>query len=416
MFKKRRDYGYYSSYGTPSSRRRFRFGQTAIIGIVVAVLVIGIIVVLNLTRIKLLIKGYSFGQTSEILSLTKAQEDEILSHDKLDHITDWISESKKVSLYDEYEKYLGMNKKMEYADVVVYVNDLYKDIVPKLKSMAYNDKLIWNLIDDGVTKEDFQYLIDHKYTSSDLEPYRKVKGYQIQNLEAYMNAYNTYKDYNYAVGITNFPFLISSNGEPQENYTITNPEDLLVLVKKGFYLPNEYEPKLVDPEIPVAPDCSNPKMTKETSDALTKMYEAAKKEGLELVVNSAYRSYQTQVETMADFERRFGGLYANEYVAQPGASEHQTGLGIDLTSQSVVEGKKITFGDTDEYKWVIKNCADYGFVIRFENGTDDITGIAHEPWHLRYVGTDVAKEIVKNKWTFEEYCLYKNVLPKVTKR
>lgn len=50
----------------------------------------------------------------------------------------------------------------------------------------------------------------------------------------------------------------------------------------------------------------------------------------------------------------FGGQYANEYVAQPGASEHQTGLGIDLTSQSVVEGKKITFDGTDEYKWVIK--------------------------------------------------------------
>ena len=210
--------------------------------------------------------------------------------------------------------------------------------------------------------------------------------------------------------------MISSNGEPKESYTITNPDDLLVLVKKGFYLPESYEPKLVDPEIPVAPDCQNPKMTKETSEALTKMYEAAKKEGLELVVNSAYRSYQTQVDTMADFERRFGGQYANEYVAQPGASEHQTGLGIDLTSQSVVEGKKITFGDTDEYKWVIKNCAKYGFIIRFENGTDGITGIAHEPWHLRYVGKDVAKKIVEKEWTFEEYCLYNNVMPKVTKK
>ena len=119
---------------------------------------------------------------------------------------------------------------------------------------------------------------------------------------------------------------------------------------------------------------------------------------------------------MADFERRFGGQYANEYVAQPGASEHQTGLGIDLTSQSVVEGKKITFGDTDEYKWVIKNCAKYGFIIRFENGTDGITGIAHEPWHLRYVGKDVAKKIVEKEWTFEEYCLYSNVMPKVTKK
>ena len=143
------------------------------------------------------------------------------------------------------------------------------------------------------------------------------------------------------------------------------------------------------------------------------MYKAAKQEGLELVVNSAYRSYQTQVETMADFVARYNTQYANEYVAQPGASEHQTGLGVDLTSQSVVEGKRITFGDTEEYRWVIKNCARFGFIIRFEDGTDGITGIAHEPWHLRYVGEDVAKEIQENGWTFEEYCLYNNVMPKV---
>ena len=157
-------------------------------------------------------------------------------------------------------------------------------------------------------------------------------------------------------------------------------------------------------------------MTPETSKALTKMYEAAKKEGLELVVNSAYRSYETQVAIYNDFETRYGGQYASEYVAAPGASEHQTGLGLDLTSQSVVDGERITFGDTEEYRWVVENCYKYGFIIRFEDGTDGITGIAHEPWHLRYVGEDVAKEIVKNKWTFEEYCLYNNVMPEVEEK
>ena len=158
MFKKKRDYGYYSSYGT-SSRSRLKVGRVALVGAVGVVLVIGIVVVLNLTRIKLLIKGYSFSQASEILSLTKEQENEILSHDKLDHITNWIANSKKVSLYDEYEKYLGMNKKMEYADVVTYINGLFKEEVPKLKSMGYSEKVIWNLISDKVSKEDLQYLI-----------------------------------------------------------------------------------------------------------------------------------------------------------------------------------------------------------------------------------------------------------------
>ena len=415
MFKKRRDYSYYSSYNS-GHRSRLKVGRVVIVAVIAVVLIVGVTTFLNLNRIKLLVKGYSFSQTSEILSLPKEDEEEIISHDKMDHITNWINESSKVTLYDEYEKYLGMNKKMEYADVVAYVDNLFESQVPKLKSMDYTEKLIWNLIDEGALQDDFQYLIDHKYTASDLAPYRKVKGYKLQNLEAYMNAYSIYNNYNYAVCITNYPFIISSNGEPADKYTITNPDNLLTLVKKGFYLPEDYEPELVDPEIPVAPDCQNSKMTKETSAALTKMYEAAKKEGLELVLNSAYRSYQTQVETMADFVKRYNTQYANEYVAQPGASEHQTGLGIDLTAQSVVEGKRITFGDTDEYKWVIKNCSKYGFIIRFEDETDGITGIAHEPWHLRYVGEDVAKEIVEKGWTFEEYCLYNNVMPEVKKQ
>ena len=412
MFKKRRDYSYYSSYSY-GHKSRLRVGRVAIVAVIAVVLVVGLVVSLNLNRIKLLAKGYSFSQTSEILSLPTEDEDEILSHDKMDHITNWIKQSPEVSLYDEYERYLTINKDMKYAKVVTNVDSIFKNDVPKLKSLDYSEKLIWGLLEEGATQDDFQYLIDHKYTASDIEPYRKVEGYKLQNLEGYMNAYNTYKNYNYAVCITNYLFIISSNGEPETKYTITNPSNLLTLVKKGFYLPEDYEPELVDPEIPVAPDCQNPKMTKETSDALTKMYRAAKQEGLELVVNSAYRSYQTQVETMADFVARYNTQYANEYVAQPGASEHQTGLGVDLTSQSVVEGKRITFGDTEEYRWVIKNCAKFGFIIRFEDGTDGITGIAHEPWHLRYVGEDVAKEIQKNGWTFEEYCLYNNVMPEV---
>lgn len=414
MFRKKRDYGYYSSYSGSGSR--LRVGRVAIIGVIIAVVIIAVVIVLNLTRIQLLFKGYSFSQASEILSLTKEEENEILSHDKMDHIVNWIEESDNVEWYDEYEKYLGLNKKLEYVDVVSYIDNLYENQVPKFKSLSYSNDDIWKLIKDGASEDDFQYLIDNNYSAKDLEPYSKVEGYKIQNLAGYISAYATYKDYNYAVCITNYPFIVSSNGDPEESYTISNPDELLTLVKKGFYLPDDYEPELVEPDIPVAPDCENSQMTPETSKALTKMYKAAKKEGLELVVNSAYRSYETQVAIYNDFETRYGGQYASEYVAAPGASEHQTGLGLDLTSQSVVEGKKITFGDTEEYRWVVENCYKYGFIIRFEDGTDGITGIAHEPWHLRYVGEEVAKEIVKNKWTFEEYCLYNNVMPKVEEK
>jgi D-alanyl-D-alanine carboxypeptidase len=145
------------------------------------------------------------------------------------------------------------------------------------------------------------------------------------------------------------------------------------------------------------------------------MIKDAKKEGMYLLLNSGYRSYEEQEKIYQETEQKYGGAYAAEYVATPGASEHQTGLGIDMTSQSVVDKQRLVFGDTTEYKWVVENCAKYGFIVRFTEGTDGITGISHEPWHLRYVGKKVAKEIKDQNWTLEEYCLYKNVIPKFKK-
>ena len=133
------------------------------------------------------------------------------------------------------------------------------------------------------------------------------------------------------------------------------------------------------------------------------------------VKNGKIKSYEEQEKIYQETEQKYGGAYAAEYVATPGASEHQTGLGIDMTSQSVVDKQRLVFGDTTEYKWVVENCAKYGFIVRFTEGTDGITGISHEPWHLRYVGKKVAKEIKDQNWTLEEYCLYKNVIPKFKK-
>ena len=408
-FNRGKRYTYYSSYSS-SRRSRIRWDRIAIIGAVV-ILIIGVVVWFNFSRIQLAFKGYSFAQQNEILALDGDGVEEILSHDKLEHITQWLKQSEKVQYYDEYEKYLSLHKNMEVAEVISTVDNIFENYVPKLTTLNYSNDQIWEVLKTAGINE-VKHLVDQQYTYAQIEPFMKVKGFVFADIDQYMKVYKESQNYNYAVLITTYPFIISEN-KVDQSYTIQNPDDILTLVKKGFYLPEDYEPELVDPEIPVAPDCQNPKMTKETSDALTKMYKAAKQEGLELVVNSAYRSYQTQVETMADFVARYNTQYANEYVAQPGASEHQTGLGVDLTSQSVVEGKRITFGDTEEYRWVIKNCARFGFIIRFEDGTDGITGIAHEPWHLRYVGEDVAKEIQKNGWTFEEYCLYNNVMPEV---
>lgn len=414
MFRKKRNYSYYSSYGS-SSRFSFKPGRTAVIVAVVVVLVVAVVGFINRNRIQLMFNGYSFSQAGEILDLDSKDVDLILSYDHLDHIDTWLKESEKVEFYDEYEQYRSIHKKTDSENIISEVDKIFDKQAKQLTSLGYSNKDIWNLLKTA-SSDDLKYLIDNKLTNEDTKEFRKVDGYQVQNTLAYIENYKESKNYNYAVGIVNYPFIISSNPVNQE-YMIQNDDDLLILVKNGFNLPASYEPKdLETPDMPIAPDCNNSTLRKECSDALVEMYNAAKELNYDLVLNSGYRSYEQQQAIYNEFETKYGGQYASEYVATPGASEHQTGLGVDLTAQSVVDGKKLNFGDTDEYKWVVKNASDYGFIVRFPTESYSTTGIRHEPWHLRYVGKDVAKKITEENWLFEDYCLHENVIPTVVKK
>lgn len=409
-FNRNKRYTYYSSY-SPSKKARIRWDRVGIIAGAV-VLVLGILIWFNLSRIKLMFKGYSFAQQNEILSLESKGVKEILSHDKMEHITQWIKESEDYTYYDEYEQYFSTHKDLKVKVVVSTINDMFNNYVPKLEAMGYTNKQVWEVLKTANTT-DLQYLIDKQYTYNQIQPYMQVEGFVFTDMEKYMEVYTQKKNYNYAVLITTYPFIDSRNAV-NKNYTIQKPDDILALVKPGFNLPSSYEPSdLVKPNMPIAPDCNNYQLRKEAAQALENMYNDAKKEGYNLVVNSGYRSYQKQVETYQTFESKYGGLYAKEHVAVPGASEHQTGLGVDLTSESVVKGERLVFGDTAEYKWVLQNAYKYGYILRFSEGEAEITGIVHEPWHFRYVGKEVAKKIYENDWTLEEYCLYEGVIPQI---
>lgn len=93
-----------------------------------------------------------------------------------------------------------------------------------------------------------------------------------------------------------------------------------------------------------------------------------------------------------------GKQMADKYVAKAGFSEHQTGLAIDLTNEDryFVKG-------TNEAEWLENNCYKYGFIIRYPEGKESITGVAYEPWHIRYVGEEVSRYIYENNITLEEY-------------
>jgi D-alanyl-D-alanine carboxypeptidase len=428
----------YSSYGSYSSNRGYSRGSrvrwSRIIGILgVVIVIVAVVLWFNLNRVKLLIKGYSFSQQNEILKVDKDGVKEILSHDKLDHISSWLKESDKYKYYDEYEYYLSNHTDTKVKAVVTLIDDVYDNYVPKLTTLNYSDEQIWKVLETA-SVNDVKYLVEKPYTYSDIEPYMQVKGFVFTDMEKYIEAYKKEKNYNYAVLVTSYPFIVSSNtNEEGKEYTIQNPDDITILVKKGFYLSSDYEPSdLVSPaanQIGVAPDCENSSLRKEALEALNEMYEDAKKVGKELgcesdytlVINSAYRSYATQKQTYDDYFKKYDPVTAASLVALPGSSEHQTGLGVDLTCQSVLDDKQngITnskFSYKPAYKWCVANSWKYGFILRYEGEKADITGIANEEWHFRYVGKEAAKEIFNKGWSLEEYCLYNGVIPTIKEK
>ena len=121
-------------------------------------------------------------------------------------------------------------------------------------------------------------------------------------------------------------------------------------------------------------------------------------EGLNISINSAYRSYEEQEKLYDDYLKLYGKSYVNKYVAVPGYSEHQTGLALDLESLDCD-----IFKNSKEYRWIKNNAYKYGFILRYQEGKENITGYKAEEWHIRYVGRKAAEYIYKNNITFEEY-------------
>ena len=135
------------------------------------------------------------------------------------------------------------------------------------------------------------------------------------------------------------------------------------------------------------------------ADSLNKMLDDAKKAGLSMYVTSGYRSYEKQRDV---FNTTMQDWINQGYTPLNGTSEHATGLAVDIMSTKYGELDEKQ-GDTEEQKWLMEHCSEYGFVLRFPQDKSDITGIVYEPWHYRYVGVDAAKEMTENGLTLEEY-------------
>ena len=137
-------------------------------------------------------------------------------------------------------------------------------------------------------------------------------------------------------------------------------------------------------------------------DDMEAFAEAAREEGLSVFLSSGYRGYDMQSYLFRRKADEYGEAVAQTIVARPGTSEHQTGLCCDITDR-YYEEKGWDLENTALYQWMSAHCQEYGFIVRYPKGKEEVTGIIYEPWHFRYVGVEAATYIMEHDLTLEEF-------------
>ncbi|MGI5963514.1 MAG: M15 family metallopeptidase [Lawsonibacter sp.] len=186
----------------------------------------------------------------------------------------------------------------------------------------------------------------------------------------------------------------------QDAVEVSSPFDDLVLVNKYHRLPADYVPELVtlDPHYGVG------SLTPEAADAFAQMADAARQDGIRLRSVSAYRSYSHQSRLYRNYVAQNGQNLADTFSARPGYSEHQTGLALDINTAST----RSHFEQTAEFAWLSEHCTQYGFLLRYPQGKESVTGYRFEPWHYRYVGVETAQHCAELGLTYDEYIASQN--------
>lgn len=183
-----------------------------------------------------------------------------------------------------------------------------------------------------------------------------------------------------------------------------DPASLHVLVNKADPLdPADHVPSDLTP-VTAPADHEDVQMRQEPAEALEELFSAASADEIPLVVASAYRSYDYQSTVYQGHVDNLGQEAADEVSARPGHSEHQTGLAVDLSYPGNEDCHLRTcFGETPTGIWLAENAHEHGFIIRYPEGSQEITGFSYEPWHLRYVSEATAADVADQGVTLEEY-------------
>lgn len=182
--------------------------------------------------------------------------------------------------------------------------------------------------------------------------------------------------------------------------------DYLILVNKENLLPEGYEETIELTEIEDVEEGLIDQIEVKTKEAYLELQAALLSEGIEIGIDSAYRSVAEQQEIMDEFTEKYGEDYAKAIVAVPGTSEHHTGLTIDVVpkvnGEWLIENEDM-MKETKLFERIHAKITDYGFILRYPKGKEALTGYDYQPWVLRYVGKEAAKEITEQGICLEEY-------------
>lgn len=256
-----------------------------------------------------------------------------------------------------------------------------------LEKLGYNTSEIAFI--SSLDDDEENYFESHKYIPF-LTSIIESKYFIKDKYKLYIDNYDKYKDNTIEVVNTNTHLEYYTNISE-----VDMSKDELMLVNKFHQLDEEYEPSDLE-KVTIGYGY----LRKNANDALNKMNEDAKKNEINLYVTSSHRPFDMQKRVYDNYVLSDGVEEADEYSARPGHSEHQTGLAVDFIKQG---GSFRTFYQSDDFTWLIDNAYKYGFILRYPENKEDITGFIYESWHYRYVGLEVAEYIHENKITFDEY-------------
>lgn len=310
---------------------------------------------------------------------------EINIYDKIKN-QDYSKTLETILTNDVYnDKYLDEYLKINYVEFDDFINTVNTLLTKDYNSLEIN-YIMTNFLDD------INILLSMEHIN--ILEFKDITNYDKTKLERYLN-YSKEKKLDLKTAVTYVNIGLDLNGY-SSYISYTNEEvqnDLTILVNKYHKLPDDYEPNDL-----VSISGTNYKLRKKAADAYELLKEAAKKDNVIFYPFSAYRGFDTQKTLYNNYKNRDGEKQADTYSARPGFSEHQLGLAVDIRSNTLTSN--LTNAD---YKWMLDNSYKYGFIIRYPKGKQHITQFIEEPWHLRYLGVELATKVHDSNLTYDEY-------------